>query len=377
MRVLMYHPFIKQRKNQLTYDNMYTACGFSGTETALMEICRYLIHVHGFSIDVIGLCEQGSYIDESSGIQFMSCDEFVSRGDYKYDWFSPLFYIDEFSCNAVLSRIDRQNTKVLIWMHCFIPDNVIHYLKHNGFHVKLACVSEWVRRHYLNVLEHENVCLVPNGVSPAMFKGTMQKNKGHWCFHAVFERGGEVAIRCFTKVRSIFPESAQKIHVMSYYTDTIINTQEEHEHTVEVHGSVSKNAIADILASSEYFMYPLVLPTNSVHHDTFACVILEALALGVIVVTWNIACIPHVYGDYVVGLDPAIDYPKDARMMTHPWFNSDEAISMMTKAVLELEMQPKKKEEIRQRGMQWARDVSRQWSSSGERMYMCLRDSQE
>ena len=136
------------------------------------------------------------------------------------------------------------------------------------------------------------------------------------------------------------------------------------------HGSLSKERVAEILRGSEYFIYPLVTPENHVHHDTFGCVILEALSLGVIVVTWNVACIPWIYADYVVGLEPPGAYPKNQRFVKDAWFSSDEAVNRLTNAVIELEMNPSRKHATRQRGIEWAQQQT--WDKSGEVMAQAL-----
>lgn len=372
MQILIYHPYITQRGSCISFDNMFNTSGFSGTEASILEIFKYLIDSCNFKVDVVGMT-LNTYIDHSSGIHFYTLDDFARECDYnKYDWFSPLFYVYDSPCHQILSSIKSQKTKILLWMHCFISNDVIIHLRQCGFDVYSACVSEWVRCQYTQIFDEKHMMVVSNGVSPQFYKDvSLEKCKGKWCFHATFERGGHVAMKVFDKVAETLPDSATTFHTLSYYIDNSVCKYPSH---VVNHGSLSKSGVANVLASSEYFVYPLVLPNNNIHHDTFGCVILEALAMGVIVITWKVACIPSVYEDYVIALEPPADYYPDARFMSHWWFNSDEAASMMAQRVIELEQNEEEKIRIRERGMIWARDIKRQWSTSALELEKLLRN---
>jgi FkbM family methyltransferase len=116
------------------------------------------------------------------------------------------------------------------------------------------------------------------------------------------------------------------------------------------------------LSKSEYFIYPLVLPARasySLHKDTFACCVAEALAHGVIVITYPTGALYELYKDCVV----FIPLPTNVRledMQSHSGYNcpslySDEAILNIYNIINELEQNPSRKQMIRDKSIDFAR----------------------
>jgi glycosyltransferase involved in cell wall biosynthesis len=291
MRILFFHPPIKERVTQLTLWNVYNSGGFSGTETSLLEICKYLHNQNkGFVLHVVGLSST-SYNDDDCGASFFTIDDFVRNKlfDNKYDWYIPLSGFDHPFHRGFLQHIHNNtlSTKVILWLHTFLYDATISELKSllkNNLYA--VFVSDWSTTHYVDTFDRSKQCVVQNGICPLVFKGeTHNKERGQWCFHATFERGCAAGMRVFDKVREMLPNAATSYHILSYYKDDIVHHNALRERkNIHVHGSKPKMFVAELLRKSEYFVYPLVLPNNKVHHDTFACVILEALVMGVIVV---------------------------------------------------------------------------------------------
>ena len=351
--------------------------GFGGTEVAFMEIGKYLCEQACFMVDLVGFSHE-SYRDNSSGINFISEKDFCLESINDYDWYCPLFHVyDEYHYKLLSHITNPRRTKVVFWFHCFINDEILLAHKQKGYDIYGIGVSSWVTNHYKNpLIFHPNhVWTVPNAVSPDFFERfpvnniVSNKIRGSWSFHATYDRGCAMAYRVFQRVSKTFPMAAQTMHVMSYYTPDAMYPSPSF---VKRYGSLSKYQVADFLATTEYFVYPLVTPQNHVHHDTFACVILEALALGVIVITWGVACIPYVYGDYVVSIPPPQWYSKDARFSGHPWFASEEAVDILCGEVVKLEINPERKNSIRKRGMEWARQQT--WDKSGQIMASKLKE---
>jgi glycosyltransferase involved in cell wall biosynthesis len=350
---------------------MATKGGFGGTEVAFMEIGKYLCQVKGFTVHLVGFSHE-SYMDPSSGMQFFSEDDFDINSINTYNWYCPLFHVYKPYHYQLLNAIqNRHKTKVVLWFHCFIDDAIVQHHKTNGFDLYGIGVSEWVTQHYRHMFDEKHLWTVRNAVSPTFHQHKQiksdMKTRGAWSFHATYDRGGAVSLRVFERVRRILPQAATQFDMMSYYTPDINHVTPSY---VTRHGSLSKGRVAEILEKSEYFIYPLVTPQDHVHHDTFGCVILEALALGVIVITWNVACIPWIYSDYIVGIEPPSSYPKNQRFVRDPWFSSDEAVMRLTNAVIELEMNPARKDAIRKRGIEWAQQQT--WDKSGEVMAEAL-----
>ena len=112
-------------------------------------------------------------------------------------------------------------------------------------------------------------------------------------------------------------------------------------------------------------MYPLVLPNGAVHHDTYACCVHEAMASGVLVVTWDVACFRDVYPVGTLVLVPPIPYPAynpHAAYGVNPALSSPEAIARLCDAVVALDRNPKRKETMRTIAREWA--LQHTWDDS-------------
>jgi glycosyltransferase involved in cell wall biosynthesis len=106
-------------------------------------------------------------------------------------------------------------------------------------------------------------------------------------FFACSDRGYKIA----AQVAAEFPTF--KLHSNTYADELkyLLNEQT---------GDTSKLAVFKCLAQSKYFVYPLVnLEKGSIHYDTFAYVILEALLHGVVVITVRNPVFEELFGDAI------------------------------------------------------------------------------
>jgi glycosyltransferase involved in cell wall biosynthesis len=164
---------------------------------------------------------------------------------------------------------------------------------------------------------------------------------------ANFERGGAIAEKVANKVGAEFVK-------MDYYT---------------IDDTADKKDVIKNLKESSYFVYPLVLPDGLVHKDTFACCVAEALAMGVIVITWRAGCFPEVYdGSGIVFAKPPAG--TDVNLLTNWEYSSDnllltdEAVDNLCSEVIRLEKDPELKRRLRLQGSEFARkkfDCAHEW----------------
>jgi glycosyltransferase involved in cell wall biosynthesis len=366
MHVLFFHPYIQERTCEISLDAIYTKGGFSGTETALIELATYLVK-KGHKVTIVYMT---TYDFEDNGIQFLSSIQNID--DFTvFDWYCPIFWVNNREHAEILDKLNPCKTKILFWMQCFIDDRKVIYVRNKGFKIYAQCLSHYVECEYVGLFGKNNTWTIGNAISESFKRDVNTQNtKGNWIFHAVFERGGHVALRVFNEVKKMLPLVAQKFHLLSYYTPDYENHKDIYNKDMINHTSLSKNEVANLLQNVEYFIYPLVLPNGCVHHDTFGTVMLEALASGVLVLTWDVACIPGFYGDNVVRL-PVPEYVKAeynplARFAQHNFFNSQEAIEIFVDKIKYLENNPEEKEKQRTKGMIWARQFT--WEKAGIEM---------
>jgi glycosyltransferase involved in cell wall biosynthesis len=356
------------RREPLSYSALQTTSGFSGTETAVMHVAHYLVGA-GHRVHVlIPRCERRS----SDGIHFgppSVMDDPGFRDDI--DVYSPVFFVWTAEDAWLRAKLRRHRTVYWLWPQSFVDDNHIRIVRSEGLRVAASFLCPYQRDNYDPSLFDAQVT-IGNGVGPPFDAPHTplpppSERRGNWVFHASFERGGNVAARVMDRVRRDMPDAARHLHLASYFTPDDHRALPVTSTSCQItrHGSLSKTALADLLARCDYFVYPLVMDTGQVHHDTYACCVLEALARGVIVVTWNVACMPSVYGDNVVRVDPRRDngYNPNARFAHNPWMLSDDAVDALAAAVMRLEADPAEKERVRRRGMDWARTQT--WRDRG------------
>lgn len=184
-----------------------------------------------------------------------------------------------------------------------------------------------------------------------------QKEKNSFMFHAGFDRGGNVAYDVFSKVN--LPN--KKMYICGYDTLRLNNNLSD----ITFLNSLDKSTLFSYLSKSEYFIYPLVAPQgnstgnppNYVHKDTFGCVIAEALANEVIVITYPVGAVKEIWGDHII----YIPFPAEANLQSLNSFEtsfdlslgSEEAQENIIKIIDFLESKPVLKEIIKKRGREF------------------------
>jgi glycosyltransferase involved in cell wall biosynthesis len=160
--------------------------------------------------------------------------------------------------------------------------------------------------------------VIGNGIPDFYLNVTKSSHfTGNWAFVAVFERGLTESAKAFVKVKEKCDKCARNFTFSSYYLadgrkfgDLIDNRLKSknymmpgrHDNEMYIYdkrvfsytGSLSRLEVSNLLSRSEYLIYPLVLENGLLHLDTFATSVLEAVAHGVIVIVWDLACFAEV-----------------------------------------------------------------------------------
>ena len=366
MKIVFFTPnFNTTRSEKISYRSVQEGSGFSGTETALIEVASYLSkcghEIYYFITDAETYTTNGITVCSPT---IMEDPNFVKN----IDIFSPIFFVEENITSYILSKLNPQQTKIWLWFQCFINDNSIKSIINMGFKVIASFLSPYVRDKYDLSMFYSHIT-VGNAIGDVFMTEnsiTSSERKGNVIFHASYERGGNLLHDIINRVNSVLPDNVKSLNYASYYTLNNNRVDNSLCYRTVNHGSLSKIGISNLLSNCDYFVYPLVLPDGQVHHDTYGSVILEALSRGTIVITWNVACIPCVYSDYVVKIEPKrVDgYEPFARFSTNRWMLSDEAIDMFANKIIELEANPDEKERLRANGIAWAQTQT--WEDRGK-----------
>ena len=344
MKFLFYFP----RRYSFTDPGRTTGGGMSGTTTSLYETIKNLViqgHtaavVHEGDIHAAPLCCDG--IDAFSALLFdMDCD-----------------------VREIVSRLPS-TCRILAWQHCVFTPVVFPGARETIY----VCPSTYVQR---SVPSGAKSIIVSNGIDTDLFATTVVEEEARdirsrkMVFHAVFERGGAVAHRVFEKL------GFSEFHIASYHDDSHTRQLAAADPAgVRLHGSLEKADLIRLLTSVDYFVYPLSLPPSSgrpgfVHHDTYACVVHEAMACGVIVITWDVACLRELYGDAIVTIEtpPFDNYDPHAPVGNYNHaMHSDHAVESLCEAVRRLEADPAAKERLREKARTWALSEERSWAAA-------------
>ena len=183
--------------------------------------------------------------------------------------------------------------------------------------------------------------------------------------HACFERGGSLSLNVFDSVK----KDGWIFNVAGYAG--LPDFSDKKRDDVNILGSLNKIDLINLLNKSDYFVYGLVLPNGiSVHHDTYASSILEALACGVIVITWDVSYLRDIYGDNIIlipppfyeGYDPHDSYGKSNPAMLDP--------QPFVDAINFLDNHHDEKEELRERARIWA--LQQTWDIPAKAMHKLL-----
>jgi len=306
-----------RRSNYLNgYNLRYGNGGGSGTDTSSVLVAEHLAKQGNEVVFVTDKLEDKLESDyESKGRVYVPGEEYygVKYTNIQFDGIdnkefdiliSMLWFQDYDTLPIVVTK------SIIYWCHMqwvYGTQNIIDFANKNNLSLGVINISNWEKEmnksstdflisNYTNTKQY----LIPNPIFDEIIdevlNNNIQKKKNKFIFHALWTRGGNVAVDA---VRKLNLEN-KEFHAYDYLM-VIHQHEDDFFHN---HQGVDKKTLFTELAESEYFIYPLYTPYKDVHKDTFACTVAEAIALGVIVVTYPLGAVPENFGDYCVFLDP-------------------------------------------------------------------------
>jgi glycosyltransferase involved in cell wall biosynthesis len=357
-----------RRSNYLNgYNLRYGNGGGSGTDTSSVLVAEHLTKQGHEVVFVTDELEEGlkkKYLEngityqpgqESYGVKYTNIN-FDGIDNKEFDILINMLWFDKYEELPI-----RVTKSIIYWSHMqwiYGVDPLINYAKKHNLSIGLVHISNWeekMNENIFSILEKTELkckkIQIPNPIFDEIINEVSLKNihrkKNKFIFHALWTRGGDVAVEALRNLD--LPE--KEFHAFDYLM--VI-----HGHTDDFftnHQGVDKNTLFTHLAESEYFIYPLYTPYKDVHKDTFACTVAEAIALGVIVVTYPLGALPENFKDYCVWLDPPPN--SDLEKMQEERLSKDEnGIFKYTKNIVDkinyLESNPEIKEQYRNKGRQ-------------------------
>jgi len=233
---------------------------------------------------------------------------------------------------------------------------LMDYSKKNNLSLGFVNISQWERSmtqgtidHAINEYKNVKQTLIPNPIMDDIVNEVLAENpvkKPHkFIFHASWPRGGSVS---FEGVDRLDFED-KEFHAFDY-----LMVIHDHEKPYFYrHMGVDKKTLFRHLAESEYFVYPLYTPYQDVHKDTFSCVVAEAIALGVIPVTYALGALPENFNNYCYWMDfPEGTNPEEMQKesLTKDLDGKFKCTDSIVKAINWLEENPQYKDRIKKEG---------------------------
>jgi len=361
-----------RRSNYLnSYNLRYGNGGGSGTDTSSVLVAEYLAK-QGHEVVFVAdkLDEPLVNLYKSKGIDYVPGQEyygvkytnieFEGIENKTFDVLVGMLWFQDYD------KLPITVTKTLIyWSHMqwiYGTKEFVTYAEKNNLSVGLVHISKWeeemnkdVFPYIQSIYQNSKKTIIPNPIFDEMINEVLnqniQKKKNKFIFHALWTRGGNVAVET---VRNLNLED-KEFHAFDYLM--VIHGHEDN--FFRNHQGVDKKTLFTHLSESEYFIYPLYTPYKDVHKDTFACTVAEALALGVIVVTYPLGALPENYKDYCVWLDAPPNTNLDL-MQTEKLSKDEEGFFNYTENIVNkinyLENNPEIKEHYRNAGKQYILD---------------------
>ena len=288
--------------------------GGSGTDTTNILVAEYLAS-QGHEVVLASeklepmleqmYAEQGKHFDSGKivrGVQYCNL-EFEGVNNLEFDILHTCLWFHDYD------KLPIKVTKALIYHQhmqwTYGIGEMLAFVKEHNLKLGFVDISEWQRSKSQGTVDHAKrewdkvyQTLIPNPIMDDVMKEVLatnpQKKKNKFIFHAGWARGGDVAL---SAVREL-DLPGKEFHAYDYLMCT-------HDHKDEFffrHNGQDKKTVFTNLAESEYFLYPLYTPYKNVHLDTFSCVVAEAIALGVTVISYPVGALPENFSGFVYWL---------------------------------------------------------------------------
>ena len=322
----------------------YGGKAVSGTEQSIFIVAEQLVK-HGHDVTVTMPQLKTSIY---RGVQYIDRSDFHKSNDYMVD----VVVIPNMCYDVETMLLFKKINHIVVCGHCQQFDNinmVFDLCNHFGSRLSYVHLSEWSKRaceYACPQVKNLYNAIIPNPLLVEDLPQPVPKQPCSFTFHASWERGGPVACRVVNKL-----DLPNKV---LYRCDYVPNfDKEQYDHLV-MFGGMDKRALFNVINHCEYFLYPLVLNSGSVHRDTHACCVAEAMALGAIVITYPIAALGTTYPkDVACWLELPSKCNKEIILSAVPYvtdqeFLSEEAIDNIVDQIKYLEAHPEKKDALRE-----------------------------
>lgn len=230
----------------------------------------------------------------------------------------------------------------MAWVYCI--NEMIDFCNEHNLKMGFVNVSKWAQGQNewninLGIQKIENTIntIIPNPIMTELIDEIINENKierkdKSSIFHAQFGRGGDVADRTLKEL------GWEEMFRFDYINPA---------------NGTDKTILFKKLLETDYFIFPLYHPNGCVYKDTFSCSVAEAIAAGVIVVTYPLGAIPEYFSDGCVFLSFPHGTDMEKMMTEKVTCNAEymDYTENIKDKLIEIENTPGLKEEIRKKSI--------------------------
>jgi glycosyltransferase involved in cell wall biosynthesis len=292
MKILFLLVGNKPRSNILNGDTIrYGGASSSGTDSSCILVAEYLASCgHDVTIALEcggkGICR---------GVRYTNLD-FSEIKNEEFDVLVNSLWFEGYK--GLPFKVKKA---VIYWFHLawmYGIRELIEFAKENSLDVGMVHVSNWelghtkeAERGIKSVVQKLFSAVIPNPIMTDIIEEVEKENliriPNKTIFHAQWSRGGDVALKAVEELGW----GRSKFKSFDY---------------LDIEKGLDKLSLFRELITSEYFIFPSFTHGRLVYQDTFSCAVAEAIAMGLVVVTYRLGALPEYYENNVVW----VDFPK-------------------------------------------------------------------
>ena len=309
----------------------------SGSEYMAMNMAKefrdmgYRVFVFGQFLDDVKKIDYQTTID---GIQYIDNTYF---SDFCLTYIVDQLIVSRFINNLVY----YDNVKsVYLWLHDILPVGgdyryiQIHKDKFKG----VICISEWQKRYVMKhtKIDKEAIYVSRNAIYPKRFNGPVQVERTpfRFVFTSDPNRGFDNFVEMIPWIKARYPQSTFYLFGrLEQISDEVMARVRAMSDYVFVSPRVTQEQVVAELQKSDVWLYPTCFD------ETYCISAVEAMAAGCLVASINEAALCEIVGDRGVMVD---------------YTTREETNRALFEALCKVLDDPKKKEEITERGHEWA-----------------------
>lgn len=292
----------KNRNGDINGDTIRTGgVGASGTDQSTIMVAEY-IAAQGQN-EVVIATETNTDTKVIRGVTYTHISmKDLSDAERTFDVLLTMLWFAEFENLPI--KVTRGVIIVQHMQYVYSSCELQSFLSKNpGLKVGVVHVSEWesarTARHFVSLFPGCRQVVIYNPIMTDLIQQVAEENharkKHAMVFTASWNRGAEMCKVLFQDYLTDDNWTDKELYTSDYNRCTLSFHTDSRIHEL---GSQDKVSLLRTLAKCSYFVYPCVnAGPGALHHDTFGCVVAEALAMGVRVVCYPMGALPEVYGN--------------------------------------------------------------------------------